>query len=213
MKIAVLAANGKSGSCAVSEALSRNLEVVAFVRGNSNNVPSGAKVIKKDIFELKSSDLDSFDVVIDAFAEWEKLDLHLKHIQHLSAIFNEFKTQKKNKKLIVIGGAGSLYMDKSHKIRLLDTPEFPKEYLGVARATADVLDFLRTQDFDWTYVSPAAEYVFELARSGGYILGGEEFFTNSKNESKIGYKDLAILLLDIAQNGGHARERITCVEK
>ncbi|MWV61559.1 NAD(P)H-binding protein [Helicobacter saguini] len=213
MKIAVLGANGKSGSCATQEALSRNLDVTAFVRKDSSNVPSGAKVIKKDIFELKSSDLDSFDVIIDAFAEWQNLPLHLKHIKHLSEIFNEFKSQKKNKKLIVIGGAGSLYMDKAHSTRLMDTKDFPKEYLGVAKATAEVLDFLRTQDFRWTYISPAALYVFDLPRSGSYILGGEEFITNAKGESKIGYKDLAILVLDIAQNGGHDRERITCVEK
>lgn len=212
MKIAVLGANGKSGSSAVNEALLRikngdkNIqEIVAFVRNDSSNIPRGVKVIKKDIFELQSSDLSNFDVIIDAFAEWQNLALHKKHIEHLHKILKNSSTR-----LIVVGGAGSLFVDKSHKVRLMDTPDFPKEYLGVAGATAEVLDFLRgTQDLNYTYVSPPADFEFEIPRSGEYILGGEEFFTNSKGESKIGYKDYAIALLDLAINATHNKERVS----
>lgn len=207
MKLAVLGANGKSGSFVVKEALSKGLDVTAFVRNSSANVPSGATIIKKDIFALQVSDLKGFDVVVDAFAEWEKLELHLEHIKHLAKLFKELP----NTRLIVVGGAGSLYMNKEHTTQLMDIPEFPKEYLGVAKATADVLNYLREQKFNWTYVSPPAEFVFEGARSGKYILGGEEFFTNSKGESKASYADYAIAIVDIAQKGGFEHKRVSVV--
>ncbi|TLD97588.1 NAD(P)-dependent oxidoreductase [Helicobacter jaachi] len=209
MKIAVLSANGKSGSLVVKEALARGDEVSAFVRQNKQNVPNGAKIITKDIFNIESSDLAGFDVVVDAFGEWVNLSLHLKHIQHLAQVFSHLS----HTRLIVIGGAGSLYVDKEHKTRLLDLPTFPKEYLGVAQATADALDFLRKQDFNWTYVSPPADYVADGARSGKYTIGGEELFTNSKGESKGSYADLALAVVDMAHTNTHNKQRVSIVSE
>ena len=102
MKIAVLSANGRTGSLVVKEALAKGAEVTAFVRGKSENVPSGAKVVVKDTFKIESSDLSAFDVVVDAFGEWQDLGLHVKHIEHLSKVFKDLPKTK----LIVIGGAG-----------------------------------------------------------------------------------------------------------
>ena len=85
-------------------------------------------------FALEKADLQGFDVIIDAFGEWQDLSLHKKHIEFLDKIL-----QGNSAKLVVVGGAGSLYMDKSHTTRLMDTPDFPKEYMGVAEATAEVL--------------------------------------------------------------------------
>jgi putative NADH-flavin reductase len=35
-------------------------------------------------------------------------------------------------RLIVVGGAGSLFVDENNTTRLLDTPEFPKEFYPTA---------------------------------------------------------------------------------
>ena len=35
-----------------------------------------------------------------------------------------------NTKLVVVGGAGSLFVDEAKTIRVMDTPEFPEEYLN-----------------------------------------------------------------------------------
>ncbi|MBC2826154.1 NADH-flavin reductase, partial [Campylobacter jejuni] len=40
-----------------------------------------AKIAQKDLFELDFKDLIDFDIIIDAFGEWEKLSLHKKHIE------------------------------------------------------------------------------------------------------------------------------------
>lgn len=134
--------------------------------------------------------------------------MHLKHIQHLAKILKDSKA-----KLIVVGGAGSLYMDKEHKIRLMDTADFPKEYLGVARATAEVLDFLREQrDFKWLYISPAAMFDYE-GELKEYEMIGEEFKVNSKGESKISYKTYAKALIDNAFKDELAFTRISFIEK
>ncbi|TQR34465.1 NADH-flavin reductase [Campylobacter sp. MIT 99-7217] len=207
MKIAVLGANGRSGSLIVKEALAKGAKVSAFVRGASQRVDSKAELIKKDIFDLESADLKGFDVVVDAFGVWEDLSFHKKHIEHLAKLFKELN----NTKLIVVGGAGSLYMDKEHKTQLMDLPEFPAEYMGVAKATAEVLEFLRGQDFDWTYLCPPADFIYEAPRSGKYSLGGEEFFVNSKGESKGSYADYALALVELAFKGGHKKERLSMV--
>ncbi len=43
-------------------------------------------------------------------------------------------------KLFVIWGIGSLYMDENHTTRLMDIPDFLKEYLDIAKASAEVLE-------------------------------------------------------------------------
>lgn len=71
-------------------------------------------------------------------------------------------------------GAGSLYLYENHTIRLLDTPEFSKEYLPVKTAAAKSLDELRLRnDVKWSFFSPAAIFDADGSRTGKYILGGE----------------------------------------
>ncbi len=111
-----------------------------------------AKIAQKDLFELDFKDLIDFDIIIDAFGEWEKLSLHKKHIECLSKILQGSKA-----KLFVIWGIGSLYMDENHTTRLMDIPDFLKEYLDIAKASAEVLEFLRNEKgFKWVYVSTSA---------------------------------------------------------
>lgn len=204
MKIAILAASGKAGRAALNEALNQGFEVSAFVRKQSQ-IDSRAKQIIKDIFKLSFEDLQAYDCIIDAFGEWEDLSLHLKHIQHLHSIL-----QNNSAKLLVVGGAGSLFLED--KTCLMDSADFPKEYLGVARATAEVLDFLRDKrDINWLYFSPAAEF-YEGARTGKFKLIGENFELNSKNQSRISYADYATALLDLAKDESAKFKRVSIIE-
>ena len=105
MKIAVVCANGKAGSLIVREAVERGLDVTAVVR--SENQSATQQVIQKDLFHLKASDLTGFDVVIDAFGTWtlETLPQHSTSLNHLCNILSGQDTR-----LLVVGGAGSLYV-------------------------------------------------------------------------------------------------------
>lgn len=203
MKIAVLAAKGKAGSAIVKEAVNAGFEVSAFARSEVN-FDKRVHCVIKDIFTLNSADLQGFDVIIDAFGEWQDLSLHKKHIEHLIKIL-----QDNPARLLVVGGAGSLYMDKSHTIRLMDTPSFPPEYLGVAAATAEVLETLREEKkIHWVYVCPPAVFLPDAPKSGTYKIIGEEFETNSKNESQCSYADYASAMIEIAKNSKLNRVRV-----
>lgn len=210
MKIAVLAASGKAGRLIAEEALNRKHSVSAFVRNEEKAkdlAQKGANVVQKDIFELTSADLQGFDVIIDAFGEWEDFSLFKKQGAHLADILEGAKAR-----LLVVGGAGSLYVDKSHAARLMDAPNFPDDYKGVANAHAELLGLLRSQNtLNWVYVSPAADFVADAPKTCKYKIAGEEFETNEKGESKVSYADYASAMLDIAQDSKLSKVRVSVI--
>lgn len=205
MKIAIIAANGKQGKALVQEAMKRGFDVTAIVRGE--NQSGAAQVIHKDVMSLTREDIKDFDVVINALGTWtpETLPLHKTAAEHLSKIFDGLDTR-----LLIVGGAGSLYTDGSLKTRLMDTPDFPAEYLPIASAMAEGLDVYRKANgVRWTYVSPAADFDPEGSRTGKYESAGEVFTPNAKGESTISYADYAIAMLDEAEKGNHIQTRIS----
>ena len=195
MKIAVLAANGKLGSLIVKEAVERGNDVTAIAREENRTVAKN--FIKRDILDLTENDLKDFDVVITAFGAWteDTLPLHKTTLEHLTDIL-----ANKNTRLLVVGGAGSLYTDESLTTQLFTTPDFPADYLPIATNMAKGLEVLRKRnDVKWTYISPAAEFVYDAERKGEYQLAGEVFTVNTKGESKISYADYAIAMVDEAE--------------
>ena len=207
MKVAIIGANGKSGSNLVQEALKQGHDVTAIVR-NKEYKNGDVKVVYKDIFELSKADLEGFDAVISAFAAWtpETFPLHKKVAKHLADAFSGTKTR-----LLVIGGAGTLYVDDKGTMAM-DTPDFPPEYMGVVRATAESFFELKDRsDVLWTYVSPAGDYDANGARTGKYVLSGDNLILNSKNESYISYADLALAVIDELKNGAFVQKRFTAV--
>ena len=211
MKIAVIGANGKAGSLIVKEALERGHEVTAVVRDSSKVNNSQVKILEKDLFDLTYDDLKENDAVIDAFAVWaeDQLYQHKTSLAHLSDILAE-----KPVRLLVVGGAGSLYVDPEHKLRLMDTPDFPDMFKPLASNMGEAFDALRTRkDVNWTYLSPSADFSAEGVRTGKYKAGGEELMTNSKGLSTISYADYAIAMLDEAELPKHLQERFTVVSE
>ena len=207
MKVAIIGANGKSGSNLVQEALKQGYDVTAIVR-NKEYKNGDVKVVYKDVFELSKADLEGFDAVISAFAAWtpETFPLHKKVAKHLADALSGTKTR-----LLVIGGAGTLLVDDKGTMAM-DTPGFPPEYMGVAKATAESFFELKDRsDVLWTYVSPAGEYDANGARTGKYVLGGDNLILNSKNESYISYADLALAVIDELKNRNFVQKRFTAV--
>ena len=209
MKIAVLAANGKVGSLIVKEAVERGNDVTAIAREENKTVAKN--FIKKDILELTENDLKDFDVVITAFGAWteDTLPLHKTTVEHLANIL-----ANKNTRLLVVGGAGSLYTDDSLKTQLFETSDFPTDYMSVATNMAKGLEVLRKRnDVKWTYISPAGDFDFEAERKGEYQLAGEVFTVNTKGKSEISYADYAIAMVDEAEKGNHINQRISVLWK
>ena len=209
MKAAVVCANGKAGKLIVKEAVERGLDVTAVVRGENQTVAKN--VIQKDLFDLTTADLESFDVVVDAFGAWveETLPQHSTSLKHLCDILSGKETR-----LLVVGGAGSLYVNPEHTAQVMDGPDFPDVFKPLAAAQGKALEELRLRnDVKWTFVSPAGDFQAEGERTGEYILAGEELTLNDKGESIISYADYAIALVDEITKGNHIQERISVVRK
>ena len=207
MKLAVICANGKAGRKIVEEAVGRGIEVTAVVRGE--NQTQAPHVLQKDLFDLTAADLQGFDVVVDAFGAWteDTLPQHSTSLRHLCDILSGTQAR-----LLVVGGAGSLYVNPEHTACLSDSPDFPDAFKPLAAAMAKALEELRQRnDVRWTFISPAADFRPDGARTGKYILGGEELTLNSRGESVVSYADYAIAMVDEAENGNHIQQRISVV--
>ena len=207
MKLAVICANGRAGRQIVKEAVDRGLDVTAVVR--EENETAAKRAIRKDLFALTSDDLKEFDVVIDAFGAWteDTLPLHSTSLKHLCDILSGTDIR-----LLVVGGAGSLYIDAAHTTQVMDGPDFPDVFKPLAIHMGKALDGLRQRgDVQWTYISPAGDFQAEGERTGRYLLGGEELTLNSRGESVISYADYAIAMVDEAVKGHHLQQRISVV--
>lgn len=207
MKLAVICANGKAGQLIVKEAVERGMDVTAVVRGENKTVAEN--VVIKDLFDLTAEDLKGVDAVVDAFGAWtpDVLSQHSTSLKHLCDILSGTDTH-----LLVVGGAGSLYINSEHTVQVMDGPDFPDMFKPLAAAQGKALEELRTRnDVKWTFISPAGDFRADGERTGKYILGGEELVLNSKGESVISYADYAIAMVDEIISGNHVQQRISVV--
>lgn len=210
MKIAVIGASGKAGSLIVDEAIARGHEVTAFVRDANKVKNKKAFVFESDLFDLKPEDLEGYDSVVDAFGFFgDDQSVHVTSLNHIANLVATTPTR-----LLVVGGAGSLYVDEELTTRLMDTEGFPASYLPMASNMGEALKQLRMRsDVKWTYVSPAADFRADGERTGSYTLAGEILTLNSKDESMISYADYAIAMVDEIEQAQHIQERISVVSK
>lgn len=208
VKIAIIGATGKAGALLLEEAVNRGLDTLAIVR-HSEKLPADYKgrVLEKDLLDLAYADLEAEDVIIDAFgiSDPAKQELHKTTLKHLADILSGHPNR-----LLVVGGAGSLFVDAAHTQRLMDTPDFPAAYLPTASNMGEALaDLQKREDVQWTYLSPAPAFLSDGERTGQYKVGKDEVVTDSQGKPEISYADYAIAMIDEAEDGKHIQERFT----
>lgn len=211
-KVSVIGATGFVGSKVVKELSDRGYEVQAIAR-DSSAVPPLPNVhpVNADVNDVDalSAILKGSDAVISAFnAGWTNPDLYRDFISGCENI--EKATEESGvKRLIVIGGAGSLYIDGK---QLVDGPDFPAAFKPGAGAARDYLNILRgNKTLDWTFFSPAIEMNHETSgvRTGKYRTGLENPVFDASGRSIISAEDVAVALVDELEQNQHIRQRFT----
>lgn len=212
-KVAVIGATGFVGTQVVNELANRGYAVEAIVR-DASKVEQNEKVSAKSI-DINNIDelaeaLKGSDAVISTFnAGWTNPNL-----------YNDFLTGSENiekavensgvKRLIVVGGAGSLYTPEN--IQIVDTPNFPEAYKPGATAARDYLNKIKENStLDWTFFSPAIEMnqANVGTRTGKYRTSLETPVVNEEGRSILSVEDVAVVLVDELEQNNHIRERFT----
>lgn len=150
------------------------------------------------------------DVVVSAYnAGWTNPDLYNEFLKGSRSIQEAVK-KSGVKRLITLGGAGSLYIAPG--VQLVDTPQFPAEWKSGALSARDYLNELKKEDrLDWTFVSPAIERNEGAPheRRGTYCTGLENPVFDADKRSRISVEDLAVAIMDEAEHPKHIRVRFT----
>lgn len=187
--------------------------MTALVRRESKT--QAQRVLQKDLFDLTTNDLKGFDVIVGAFGERtpETLSQHQIPLKHLTDILSGA-----NVHLIVVGDAGSLYVDGALTKQRADSPDFPNTFKPLVTNMAKTLAELHKRtDVKWTHISPAADFQADGKCPGSYQLGGEKVPYNAASKSQISYADYVIVITVVEEaehtDGASIQKRIFAVEK
>ncbi|NGM72912.1 NAD(P)-dependent oxidoreductase [Sphingobacterium sp. SGL-16] len=213
MKIAVIGASGFVGKHLVSELVNRKHSIKAFAR-NTENILAHENVEKialdaNDVEKL-ATNLADVDVVVSAYnAGWTNPNLYDDFLKGSKSI-QEATKKAGVKRLIVIGGAGSL--QATPEIQIVDTPEFPAEIRPGALAARDYLNILKEEtELDWTFFSPALEMHPGTSgvRKGTYRLGTDYPVADENGRSVLSVEDVAVVIADEVEQPKHIKQRFT----
>lgn len=217
MHIALIGATGFVGSHILAELLQRGHEVTAIAR-HLEHLPE--KLSSHPLIRLYQADasspgelapsLKAQDAVISAFnGGWTNPDLYEAYMEGASNI-EKAVAAAGIKRLIVVGGAGSLYDNNGRQ--LVDSPESPKAFFAGASAARDYLNLLKQNTaLDWTFVSPAIEMNKTTAgvRRGHYRTGLDHPVFDPEGRSAISIEDLSMAIVDELEQPRFIRKRFT----
>ncbi|MCL2069173.1 MAG: NAD(P)H-binding protein [Oscillospiraceae bacterium] len=208
MKIGIIAASGKAGKLIAAEALSRGMDVTAIVRDKRKIDTDAYAVIEKDIFDITVEDVDDFEAVVSAFGSDPGMEDTLQtSLKHLTSVFEELPAVR----LLIIGGAASLYLDIDRERQLIET--IPPEWIAVPASMLIAYNELQKSKANWTFFSPAGFFDPDGPRTGRYTLGTDYAIYNSAGESYISYADYAVAMVDEIEKKNFIGRRFTAVSE
>ena len=207
MKVGIIGATGRAGKLIAKEAYDRGHEITAIVIDPENVDNKDYKVLNKSIFDLTVEDLKDFDTVISCFGVFEpsKLIQHQTSMLTLISIFEQIPDVR----LMVVGGAASLYTDETKTKLVFET--IPEAFNGVPKNQMAAYESLKASEYkNWTFFSPAGMFDPKGGRTGTYQIGDNDVIVkNSAGESYISYADYAIAMVDEMENKKYVGKRIT----
>jgi len=214
MKVALIGATGFVGTALLKELTDRGHEVIAIARHPENLGLKGPHVhpVTADAFDAEqiANAVKGSDVVVSAYnSGWTNPRIY-EDFMDASRAIQEGVKRSGVKRLIVIGGAGSLEIKPG--LQLIDTPQFPAEYKRGASAARDYLNEIRQEkELEWTFFSPAILMNHETAgvRRGHYRLGLDNPVFDADGKSVLSVPDLALAIVDEVEKPRHIRKRFT----
>ena len=201
--IALFGATGMIGQRILNEALSRGHKVTAIARDPSkisdkrpNMTVTAGDILKPESVAAAAA---GHDVVVSAYGPPATDPQQV--VAAAGSLIEGIKTanQKSGKsiRLIMVGGAASLEVTPG--VILLDAPNFPPAWKGIASAHRDALNLLRKEatgaGIEWTCFSPAA-LIQPGERTGKHRTGTDQLVADANGESRISAEDYAVALLD-----------------
>ena len=214
MKIALIGATGFVGTALVAELLQRGHQVTALARNPAKldvRPNLAAKALDAYDPDAVAAAVKGHDAVVSAFNPgWDDPALYAQFMKGSQAIVGGVE-QSGVKRLLVVGGAGSLFVAPG--VQLVDTPEFashvPPNIVPGAKAARDALTAMRGNTvLDWTFLSPPA-MLAPGERTGRYRVGGEDLLMAGAAPAGISVADLAVALVDELETPRHVRARFT----
>ncbi|MBU4537675.1 MAG: NAD(P)H-binding protein [Weeksellaceae bacterium] len=206
MKISLIGATGFVGNAILNELLERNYEVNAIARNTDKLTIENENLHKNSIDIFNQNDLaeavKGSDAVISAYNPgWTNPNIHEEYLKGAESIQNAVENSGV-KKLIVIGGAGTLQIDGNY---IVDGPDFPKEIYPAASAVKKyfVENLSRNQTLDWEFFSPAIEmnmFSEDQAKTGNYRLATDSPVFDKEGRSRHSVQDLAVAIVDEIEN-------------
>lgn len=211
MKVALIGATGFVGTPVLAELLNRGHQVTVLARNPAKlTAQPGLTVVAADALDAAQvgAAVAGHDAVVSAYNPgWSEPQIHDLFLQGTRAIVEGVK-QAGLKRLLVVGGAGSLFVAPG--VQLVDTPPFPAEYKQGALAAREALNRLKQEtSLDWSFVSPPIALA-PGERTGHYRTGLDNLLPGVGDApAGISVADLAVAIVDELETPRHVKARFT----
>ena len=209
-KIALIGPTGFVGSAVLKELLARGHQVVALARDPAK-LPAqagltGVQAHAQDEQQVARA-VAGTDAVVSAYNPgWKDPAIYDNFLKGSRAIVAGVKAAGV-KRLLVVGGAGSLYAAPGQQI--VDSPDFPAEWKQGALAAREALRQIQQESsLDWTFLSPAV-FLKPGERRGSYRTELDTPVMGAEGPAEISVADLAVAIVDEIEKPKHVRARFT----
>ncbi|WP_237198413.1 NAD(P)-dependent oxidoreductase [Rothia nasimurium] len=190
MNISVIGAAGMVGSDIVAEAKDRGHEVTGYTRSGS----AGTSALDLANTEALVEVINSSDATVISVASRDDYSAAIAAHRALIAA-------APTGRFLVVGGAGALNAGEG---LLLESPDFPEEYLPEAKTFAEILgDYRAASGLNWTMLAPSP-MIAPGARTGNYRTEQDVpagMFVSTQ--------DFAVATIDEIENPAHVGTRFT----
>ncbi len=207
MKITVFGATGLVGKRVVELALAHGYQVTAFGRNVESLIDKDARddhftAVKGYVFDASdvSKAVKGADAVISVLGGSidgtdKSRSLGMKNI---------IQQMEKNgvKRIVALGGMGVL--DDANGNYLVDSPDYPEQYLAVGQEHLQAYEFLSSSSLSWSFVG--APDIIDAKETGHYTTSANHL--PDPNHYTITAGDLAAFMLKEASENQYVNQRI-----